>query len=201
MTHLNVDVLLLAAGASTRMRGKDKLLEPIDGQLLLHRSAKILSNSNAQIIHVILPPDHQPRLDAIAGLTVQTVESPCWQEGMAASIRAGMRAISRNCNAVIIALADMPDVSSDHINRLISAFNPVEKHEICRAVAENGVRGHPVLLGRRFFPQLAALTGDRGAKSILAAAPDYIIDVQTTGQAALIDLDTPEDWAAWRQPK
>ena len=57
--------------------------------------------------------------------------------------------------------------------------------------------GHPVLFGRRFFEALAGLTGDRGAREALREAGDFVTEVPTAGQRALVDLDTPEDWAAW----
>jgi CTP:molybdopterin cytidylyltransferase MocA len=54
------------------------------------------------------------------------------------------------------------------------------------------------LFGRRFFETLAGLTGDRGAREVLREAAEFVTDVPTPGRAAVVDLDTPEDWAAWR---
>jgi molybdenum cofactor cytidylyltransferase len=65
-------------------------------------------------------------------------------------------------------------------------------------VAEDGTPGHPVLFGRRFFEALAGLSGDRGARDVVTASPEFIADVAMAGRGPLVDLDTPEDWAAWR---
>jgi CTP:molybdopterin cytidylyltransferase MocA len=55
-----------------------------------------------------------------------------------------------------------------------------------------------VLFGRRFFEPLRALEGDRGARSLIEDYPEFLVDVVLPGGAAATDLDTPEDWDAWR---
>jgi molybdenum cofactor cytidylyltransferase len=62
----------------------------------------------------------------------------------------------------------------------------------------DGTPGHPVLFGGRFFGQLSARTGDRGARSVIEASADCVAHVPTAGRTSLVDLDTPEDWEAWR---
>ena len=195
----HIEVVLLAAGTSSRMRGRDKLLEDIQGETLLRHCARIAQSAQVERVNVVLPPDSQPRLATLRGLNVNTVHCHDCQDGMSASLRAGLAAVSLNCDAVIIALADMPAVTADHLNRLVAAFDPQEGREICRAVSADGTPGHPVLFSRRFFESLAALSGDRGARDVLQDASDFLIEVPTRGQGATIDLDSPEDWAKWRQ--
>jgi len=136
---------------------------------------------------------------AIDGLNINPVDAPLWREGMAASIRAGMASIPKDCDSVIIALADMPEVSSAYFKRVFAAFDPLKNHEICRAVTQNGVPGLPVLFGARFFETLTGLQGDRGARDVIKDASEFLLDVKTTGNGAIIDLDTPEAWAKWRK--
>ena len=93
---------------------------------------------------------------------------------------------------------EVDEVGVADIDRLIAAFDPAEGREIVRAATADGRAGHPVLFGRRFFEDLRSLSGDQGARSILAAAAEFVVEIPTTGDAALVDLDTPEDWAAWR---
>ena len=131
-------------------------------------------------------------------MPVQRVENPRADEGMAASVRLGMRTLSADCSAVVIVLADMPNVTSAHVDRLIAAFDPAKKHEICRLTDTDGQPGHPVLFARRFFEHLGSLSGDIGARQIVAAHPEFVADVNSDDDAARVDLDTPEDWAEWR---
>ena len=92
----------------------------------------------------------------------------------------------------------MPEVSAAHLDRLVAAYDASEGREICRAVAGDGTPGLPVLFGRRFFETLANLQGDRGARDVVKAATEFLVDVSTKGQGAVIDLDTPEAWDSWR---
>ena len=66
-----------------------------------------------------------------------------------------------------------------------------------RGTAEDGTPGHPVLFPRDCFPALLALSGDMGAKAVLAANIPRVRDVPLPGRRALTDLDTPEAWQAW----
>jgi len=191
-----IEVLLLAAGASTRMNGPDKLLLKIDGVPLLRRSAEAILPANITRLHVILPPESL-RKNVLKNLPVNIIEASNWLDGMAASIRAGMAAISPDCKAVVIALADMPDIDATHVNALIAAFSPT--NQICRAQTADGTAGNPVLFGKHFFPALAQLKGDKGARDLIASVPEYLHLVPTKGQAAVIDLNTPAAWTAWQK--
>ncbi len=194
-----VAAVLLAAGSGSRMRGADKLLEPVaDGRPVLRAAAEAARASQADLVVAVLPAGAAARRTALAGTGVEIVEAADAAEGMAASLRAGLAAVADRADAVVVLLADMPEVGAGAIDRLIAAFDPEEGREICRAVAEGGQPGHPVLFGRRFFETLAGLTGDRGAREVVREAAEFVTDVPTPGRGAVVDLDTPEDWAAWR---
>ncbi|MEO0913174.1 MAG: nucleotidyltransferase family protein [Pseudomonadota bacterium] len=191
-------LLLLAAGQSRRMRGRDKLLEPVAGKALLRRSAEAALGARAARVFVVLPPGAGERRAVLAGLDIEEVTAEDAVEGMAASLRAGLAAAAPDADAVIVALADMPEVTAESYDALIAAYAPEDGAEICRSVSAAGEAGHPVLFGQRFFESLAALTGDRGARSVLKDAADFVVDVELAGDAAVLDLDTPEEWAAYR---
>jgi molybdenum cofactor cytidylyltransferase len=193
-----VAALVLAAGAARRMRGRDKLLEDVGGRPVLRAVAEAAKASRADEVVVVLPPGATARRSALDGLAVGVVEAPDWAEGMAASLRAGLAEVAGRADAVVVLLADMPETGAREIDRLIAAFDPEEGREIARAVSADGTPGHPVLFGRRFFETLAGLRGDRGAREVLSEAAEFVTEVPTPGRAALVDLDTPEDWAAWR---
>ena len=61
-----------------------------------------------------------------------------------------------------------------------------------------GKRGNPVLWARRFFAEMAKLSGDTGAKHLIGEHADLVCEVEMTGEAAITDIDTPEALAAWR---
>ena len=193
-----VSALLLAAGASRRMQGRDKLLEDVGGEPALRRAARALLESGVDEVVAVLRPDDAGRAAALRGLGVRVVENLHAAEGMAASIRAGLAAVRPDADAVMLALGDMPEIGAEHVDRLLGAFEPGEGRAIARATDEEGRPGHPVLFGRRFFESLGRLAGDEGAREILRANEAFLVDVATPGRAARLDLDTPEAWAAWR---
>jgi molybdenum cofactor cytidylyltransferase len=180
------------------MRGADKLLEPVDGAPMLRRAAQAALASRADATLVVLPAGGDARRAALDGLPATLVENRSAAEGMAASIRAALAAAPAETDALIVMLADMPEVGAAHLDALIAAFDPAEGRAICRAATEDGRPGHPVLFGRRFFEALARLEGDRGARDLLEAHADMVETIPTPGAGAVVDLDTPEAWAAWR---
>ena len=73
---------------------------------------------------------------------------------------------------------------------------PFDGERIVRATAMDGRAGHPVVFPARCLAEMAALQGDEGARAVLAA--HEVAHVALPGRRAVTDLDTPEDWAAWR---
>jgi molybdenum cofactor cytidylyltransferase len=193
-----VAALVLAAGASRRMRGRDKLLETVGGVPVLRRVADAAAASRASETVAVLPPGDAARAGALRGSGARLVEAADCAEGMAASLRAGLAAVAGSADAVVILLADMPEIGPAHLDRLIAAFDPEGGREIVRATAADGTPGHPVLFGRRFFEALSGLAGDRGAREVVRQGRDFLADVPLDASAAITDLDTPEAWADWR---
>ncbi|MEM7547536.1 MAG: molybdopterin-binding/glycosyltransferase family 2 protein [Pseudomonadota bacterium] len=193
-----VAAILLAAGSSSRMRGRDKLTEDVSGKPLLRHAAETLVNSKVDHVIVVTRPDDTDRTEALSGLAVELIENPQADEGMGASIRAGMTRIAPECDCVLIALADMPDLTAADHDRLLAAYDAEEGREIIRATTAAGTPGNPVLFGQRFFEPLRALEGDEGARALLAAHADLVCPVPLGGESARTDLDTPEDWRRWR---
>lgn len=190
-----VAILLLSAGASARMRGADKLLEPVDGVPVLRRQAQAALALHGPVL-VTLPPDRPNRAVALDGLKVRRVPVPDASRGMAASIRAGVAAMPKDMAGVMILPADMPEIDAGDLRAVRDAFEQAGGTRITRGASATGVPGHPVLFPACRFPELARVHGDIGAREVLKGA--QIVLVPLPGQHALTDLDTPEQWAAWR---
>jgi CTP:molybdopterin cytidylyltransferase MocA len=185
--------LLLAAGSASRMRGGDKLLEPVGDVPLLRRQAEAALALGPCLC--TLSPAHPLRREALAGLDLQMRDVVDAAEGMGASIRAGVAALPPEASAVLVLPADMPEIGAPELRALRAAFERAPDHVI-RGATEDGRPGHPVLFPRRLFADLRALSGDRGGKAILSRESATLVPLPR--EAALTDLDTPEAWAAWR---
>jgi CTP:molybdopterin cytidylyltransferase MocA len=195
-----VHILIPAAGASARMRGRDKLLQAVDGVPQLRRAVEAARGAGAARVWVTLPPQGtalaQARHAALDGSWARRIEVPDCAEGMAASLRAGARAaMAQSAGAVLVLLADMPEIDAADLARFVAAF-AVEPDAVWRGTGEDGRPGHPVMIPARLFPAMTGLLGDEGARAILAA--EDVRPLPLPGAHATTDLDTPEDWAAWR---
>jgi CTP:molybdopterin cytidylyltransferase MocA len=194
----NVAILILAAGASRRMRGADKLLQEVRGVPLLRDRATTALATGCKV-WLTLPLRALKRRFVLAGLDVAVVEVPDAGDGMAASLRAGIAALPDNIAGIVVLLSDMPDITEEDISNIINAFQSDAHANIWRGTSVDGVAGHPVLFPRWCFPALLALTGDQGAREVLRAHADRVATIALPDQHALTDLDTPEAWATWRK--
>ncbi len=191
-----VAILIPAAGQSARMRGRDKLLEPVGGVPLLRRQADMARRTSAPVM-VTLPPAHAARLAVLAGLDgVRIAPLPDAGEGIAASIRAGAGwAREVGAQGLMVLLADLPELCTGDLRAMMRTF-AADPGTPLRATDASGLPGHPVILPERLYPALTGLSGDRGAGTLLAR--ERPAEIALPGRRATTDLDTPEDWAAWR---
>ncbi len=188
-----VAILVLAAGASSRMQGRDKLTEPIDGTPLLARVvARTMATGHP--VWVTLPGLDHPRRALIGAATPVLV--PDAADGMAHSIRAGVAAIPADA-AILLLPGDMPGIKSDHILSLINAFQADPDVAIWQGETDTGLPGHPVLFPPDCRAGLMALSGDSGALPVLRANAHRVRRVTLPGDAARLDLDTPQAWAEY----
>ncbi len=195
---MKVAIILLAAGGSTRMRGGDKLLEIIDGEPLLARSARMALESGAGEVIAVTGANRAARESVLAGLPLRIVANENWREGMGRSIATGVAALPADTRGVMVLPADMPDLTSALLDTLIAALPPQAPRRILRPRTMQGIPGNPVLFGAAHLPALAALTGDAGARQVVAANSENLCFMEGAGEGVLTDLDTPEAWAAYR---
>ncbi|WP_238109124.1 NTP transferase domain-containing protein [Yoonia sp. I 8.24] len=187
--------MILAAGKSTRMGGRDKLLETVEGHTLI-RTQVLRALATGQQVFVTLPALDHPRAQAIGDLNVHIVAVPNAAEGMSASLRAGVAALP-DADAFMVVLADLADIQTQDMDALLRARSGHPDALIWRGATQTNKPGHPIIFNGSLRPQFALLTGDTGAAQIVAAHGDRV-HLVPIGDQALLDLDTPADWASWR---
>ena len=194
---LRFGVVLLAAGASTRMGTPTQLLE-LAGQPLLVRAVEAALASPAWPVVVVLGAHAEKIRPTLARLPVLTTENPAWAEGMASSIRAGVTTLqqfSRRLDAALIALCDQPAFSAATIAQLVAAQRSTGRSIV--AARYSGRHGAPAVFLREHFDTLIHLTGEEGARTLLNGDPGRVAAVDLPALA--VDLDTPADFAALNQ--
>jgi molybdenum cofactor cytidylyltransferase len=186
-----IAAIVLAAGRSTRMGGPNKLLAEINGRPLVRIAAEAALASPARPVIVVTGHQRERVEAALKGLDVRLAHNPDFAQGLSTSLKIGIGAVPADVDGAIVCLGDMPQVNAPLINLLLAAFDP-EKGALVVVPTIDGKRGNPVVWSRRFFPELAALDGDIGARHLIASYPEAVTEVPLTGNAALVDVDTPD---------
>ncbi|WP_410606280.1 NTP transferase domain-containing protein [Amycolatopsis sp. lyj-109] len=186
--------LLLAAGAGRRFGGP-KALAQLDGEPLVLRALRTLTAAGCAPVRVVVgaAADQVRALLPDPGLAVSAED---WATGMGASLRAGLASLETTEQpdqpvAALVHLVDLPWVGPGILARVIAQATP----ETVARAAYDGVPGHPVLLGRRWWGEIARTAlGDRGARDWLATRADLtLIECGDLGSGR--DVDRPGDLA------
>lgn len=191
-----VPILLLAAGASSRMAPRDKLTETVNGEPLLRRSARVALATGAPVL-AVLPPGRPQRAAALSGLAVSPLIARDAGLGMSASLAAGIAALPADSDGVMILPADMPGFTTEDFRRLLDAF-AADPTRIVRGASATGTPGHPALFPADLFAPLSRLSGDEGGRSVIRSNAQRVTLIALPDDRAITDLDTPEDWKAFR---
>ena len=196
---VTVHILIPAAGASSRMRGVDKLMQEVRRKPLVRHVAETALATGAPV-SVTLPPNSADRREALRDLPVQIIEVPDAEIGMSRSLVRGIGALETPGpeDGVMVLPADMPGFTRAALADLIDRFR-AEPELILRGGGLDGQPGHPVIFPRDLWPALRLVTGDEGGRTVLEKNKDRVRVIPLPGRMALLDLDTPEDWAAWRR--
>ncbi|MGK7652782.1 nucleotidyltransferase family protein [Roseovarius sp. B08] len=198
---MTLGIVLPAAGASSRMRGRDKLLEEVDGMPLLLRQVRRALSTGLPLL-VTLPPEPGARAACLGDVTDAALEArrvPDAANGISASLRAAAHwAMERDMSGLMIVLPDMPDLTGEDM-RAVGALHVEHPRDVIRATDAQGRFGHPTLLPARLLPALVTLRGDTGAREVIAQ--ERVRPCPLGGTRATLDLDTPEAWADWRTAK
>ena len=193
---MRIASIVLAAGRSSRMGPRNKLLEPINGEPMVRRAAATALASGAQPVVVVTGHEAPAVTAALRGLDVTAILNPDYADGLSTSLRAGLRALSPDIDGALILLGDMPETEVGVLRALMAAFTGTSA--ICVPV-RHGRRGNPVLWGRRYFAEMMELTGDTGAKPLMARHEAKLVDVEVMTDSIFHDIDAPDDLMRLKQ--
>ena len=165
--------LLLAAGAGTRMGQPKALVVGSDGRPWLHTAIDALRDGGCDHVVVVLGAQAEAAREVLGERAVTVVVAPDWEEGMSASLRAGLLAADRylldhplEFGAVAVSLVDLPDVDRRVVARVLTAVG-ADPAALGRAVY-SGRPGHPVVIGvDHLAGVLESTSGDHGARGYL----------------------------------
>ena len=187
-------LIILAAGSSRRM-GRPKLLLPYGSRTFVRHAAETAVSSICRPILVVLGAYAKQLQNEIDELPVRSVMNERWAEGIGSSIQVGVETLNTDgradiTEALVLMLCDQPYVTVTVINDLVMAYHLNGKGIV--ASEYDGTLGVPALFGRKYFAELATISGAAGAKHIIAAHASDVVPVPFPG--GMTDIDTPEDY-------
>lgn len=190
--------VILAAGASTRV-GQPKQLLPLGDRPLLQR---VLDEAAASCLdEVILVLGHRAEeiraaIQLPSGHPIRVAINPDYTRGQSTSLRLGLRSANPRAEAAAVLLGDQPQITARLIDRVAAAFQTAGSPLVRPVYSGSGGRrvpGHPVFLARRIWPEVEKLRGDQGARALLSAHPEWLLEVPVEGEPPG-DIDTWEDY-------
>jgi molybdenum cofactor cytidylyltransferase len=188
--------VLLAAGSSSRLGSPKGMLPYGDTTLLGHVLREMRKLPTWPII--VVTGAHEATLKNVAEMgQVTTIHNADWQEGMASSIRCGLKVLLQKkfVDGIIFASCDQPAVSAELFRALKEKRESTGRHIVASAYADT--LGIPALFDSKYFIDLQNLSGEKGAKSLLNRFADDVVSVLFGGGE--IDIDTLQDYEEWKK--
>ena len=186
-----VIALILAAGSSTRMGAKNKLLANVIGKPMITHVVDAIGQSMVNSAVVVTGYERDQIENVLSQHNISFVYNENFKAGLSESLKVGLKEIPDDVDGVLICLGDMPLLTSTIIDNLIKAFDPIEGRSIC--VPINGrKRGNPVLWDKSYLTEMTEIVGDVGAKKLLEKYSDHVFEVSFEEDNVLIDVDTPD---------
>ena len=176
--------LILAAGKGSRFGGP-KQLAHLHGRPLLEHAVRAMTASPVGRVVVVLGSGADDVIAQVDLHGAEPVVCERWEEGQSASLAFGLGELSE-CDAIVVTLGDLPNLSTNAIRRVIAARS--DGAEAVRATYA-GEPGHPVLLERELFERLRDVSGDHGARNLLLSVSQREVPCDDLGGGE--DIDTP----------
>jgi len=180
--------IILAAGESRRL-GSPKQLLPLGEKTMVEHIVEVALSSPLQEVVVVLGHRAEEIRPLLRGVKVVVNEE--WPQGLSSSLCAGLRALSPQFEACLFFLADQPKVTPQLVGSLIARH----RRTLAPIVAPRfrGQRGNPVLFARSLFPELLALQGEEGGRSLIEEHRHLVEWVEVDSGDYFLDIDTLED--------
>ena len=191
--------VILAAGDSTRMGSPKALLLTPDGRTFVAAIVQTFTTAGVGDIVVVTGRDHDRIVEALASARLPVFpriarnENP--SRGQLSSLLTGMDAVvTSDTEAVVVTLVDVPLVAPETVRLVVSEWQRTRAPIVRPAIGER--HGHPVVFDQRVFTALRSAPPDIGAKSVVRAHADELVNVPVTDEGCLVDVDTPGDYKA-----
>ncbi len=189
-----ITAIILSAGESKRM-GTPKPLLMINHETFLAHIISLIRKSKVGSIMVVLGSQAELIRKKIPLNDVELVFNDDFAQGQLSSLKVGLRAIknTKDIEGVMVFLVDHPLISVDLINKLLDKFYGSGNRIVVPTY--KGRRGHPVIFPKLLFSELMTAPNQQGARTVLRNNQAQIVELDTSEEGILLDIDTPEQYA------
>jgi molybdenum cofactor cytidylyltransferase len=191
-----VAAVILAAGEAKRFRrspDETKLVVELEGKPIVRHVAAAALASRARPVLLVTGHAHAQVLGALGGLLLERIHNRDPGAGLSESLKLAIGALPDTARGAVILLGDMPKIAPSLIDRLIDAFDAAPVEPLAVVPVRGGRRGNPALIARGLFAAIRTLEGDKGARDLIAATRENILELMVGDSATEIDIDTRED--------
>ena len=193
MTRVRFSAVVLAAGLSSRMEGRHKLLLPVGGEPAVRRVVRTLVAAQPQEVVVVTGFNGRAVVEALADLDVRFQSNARYKEGQMTSVAAGVAARQEPCDAVMICLADQVLLEAADYRDLVDAYAAMPHGSILVPMFE-GARGNPVLFASSYCPEVVGGRVNPGCRKLIAEHGDEVFLYEAGHDRYCVDMDTPADY-------
>ena len=204
--RLRIGAVVLAAGKGARLGGRAKGLIEIDGEPLLLRALRVLSEVGVDEV-VVVTGHYRSELSLLLALAPPLFEDkqpievvqPVERHAQADSLRLGVAGLSPELDAIMVLPVDMPALTRQDLIALIGAYKHADAGIEFVGPMVGARPGNPVLFSRRIALRIEQGAGDFGSGAWRHQRPDWLLEWQTDNPHYVTDIDTPEDLDLWEK--
>jgi len=174
------------------MKGQNKLLATVQGKPMIRRVVEAALNSKVDEIIVVLGWEENKIREVLADLPCRLIVNSEFEKGQSSSLKAGLKEVGPETHAVLILPGDMAKIDPLSINKVVDSY--ILNDGTIIVAAHNGKHGHPILLDRELFGDIAQVTeATYGLKSVVKKHENEVRLVEVGTDNVLRDVDTPDD--------
>jgi len=187
-----LSLIVLAAGMSTRMPGRNKLLVKIDGKPIIRRVVEQALSSKVEEVIVVLGWEAEKIRRTLEDLPCRFVVNKAYRKGQSSSVKTGLKEIASGTEAILVLPGDVAMINPSSIDKVVEAYNDGKNSIVVASHA--GKPGHPILLSKKLFAEIEQIDeSNYGLKSVVSRHQTEVRMVETGSEEILLDVDTPND--------
>ncbi len=192
MSSVTISLIVLAAGKSTRMRGRNKLLVKVEDKPIIRRVVEAALKSKVDEVVVVLGWEADDVKETLGGLPCRLVLNEDYEKGQSSSVKAGLREVGEATQAILVLPGDVVMIDPRSINLVIDEYARSKTSIII--AAHKGMSGHPILLDKQLFGEIEKINElTFGLKDVVSKHRDNVRLVEAGSTNVLQDVDAPED--------